>query len=99
VRPLGRLEIRRNPRELPRCTPCAAASRSPSSRLYACLSCAGVFCPSHATASAPGHQIAVYVDRAELFCAVCGDQVYDPDFDQVVFLAQSSSLLRAVAVT
>jgi ubiquitin carboxyl-terminal hydrolase 22/27/51 len=97
VRPLGRPEIRRDPRELPRCTPCAAASPSPSSRLYACLSCAGVFCPSHATshasASAPGHQIAVDVDRAELFCAACGDQVYDPDFDQAVFLAQSSSLL------
>jgi hypothetical protein len=26
VRPLGRPEIRRDPRELPRCSPCAAAS-------------------------------------------------------------------------
>ncbi|TVU16332.1 hypothetical protein EJB05_39890 [Eragrostis curvula] len=107
VRPLGRPEIRRDPRELPRCTPCAAAaSPSPSraaSRLYACLSCAAVFCPSHAAAhaaaSAPGHQIAVDVDRAELFCAACGDQVYDPDFDQAVFLAQSSSLLPSTSAS
>jgi hypothetical protein len=54
----------------------------------------GVFCPSHASASAPGHQIAV--DRAELFC---GDQVYDPDFDQAVFLTQSSSLLPSTVAS
>ncbi|PWZ37931.1 hypothetical protein Zm00014a_033676 [Zea mays] len=52
VRPLGRPEIRRDPRELPRCSPCAAASPSPTSRLYACLSCATVFCPSHAATHA-----------------------------------------------
>ncbi|PUZ49195.1 hypothetical protein GQ55_7G306900 [Panicum hallii var. hallii] len=102
VRPLGRPEIRRDPRELPRCSPCAAASPSPSPRLYACLSCAAVFCPSHAASHAsasggPGHQIAVDVDRAELFCASCGDQVYDPDFDHAVFLAQSSSLLTSTS--
>ncbi|TVU42285.1 hypothetical protein EJB05_08681, partial [Eragrostis curvula] len=65
VRPLGRPEIRRDPRELPRCTPCGAAP-SPShatSRLYACLSSAAVFCPSHAAASAPGHQIAVDISN------------------------------------
>ncbi|CAN6277139.1 unnamed protein product [Urochloa humidicola] len=103
VRPLGRPEIRRDPRELPRCSPCAAAAPStPSPRLYACLSCAAVFCPSHAASHAsatagPGHQIAVDVDRAELFCAACGDQVYDPDFDHAVFLAQSSSLLPSTS--
>ncbi|WVZ87428.1 hypothetical protein U9M48_034064 [Paspalum notatum var. saurae] len=105
VRPLGRPEIRRDPRELPRCSPCAAAApsrRGSSPRLYACLSCAAVFCPSHAASHAaasagPGHQIAVDVDRAELFCAACGDQVYDPDFDHAVFLAQSSSLLPSTS--
>ncbi|ONL94784.1 hypothetical protein ZEAMMB73_Zm00001d028127 [Zea mays] len=96
VCPLGRPEIRRGPRELLSCSPCAIASPSPTSRLYVCLSCAAVFCPSHtathASASAgPGHEIAVDVDRAELFCAACGDRVYDPDFDHAVFLAQSST--------
>uniref|UniRef100_A0A0D9ZRK7 ubiquitinyl hydrolase 1 n=1 Tax=Oryza glumipatula TaxID=40148 RepID=A0A0D9ZRK7_9ORYZ len=96
VRPLGRPEIRREPRELPRCSPCSSPTSS-SSRLYACLSCAAVFCPTHAASHASastsgGHQIAVDVDRAELFCGACGDQVYDPDFDHAVVLAQSSSL-------
>jgi hypothetical protein len=39
VRPLGRREIQRDPRELPRRSPCAVASPSPTSRLYACLIC------------------------------------------------------------
>ncbi|XP_047067819.1 ubiquitin C-terminal hydrolase 22-like isoform X2 [Lolium rigidum] len=95
VRPLGRPEIRRDAREVPRCSPCPSSSPPPA-RLYACLSCATVFCPSHAashaSSSSPGHQIAVDVDRAELFCAACGDQVYDPDFDHAVVLAQSTAL-------
>lgn len=102
VRPLGRPEIRRDAREVPRCSPCASStSPSPSPpRLYACLSCAAVFCASHAASHAatppsPGHQIAVDVDRAELFCAACGDQVYDSDFDHAVVLAQSSTLCPA----
>jgi len=37
----------------------------------------------------PGHQIAVDVDRAELFCCVCRDQVYDRDFDAAVVIAQT----------
>jgi hypothetical protein len=95
VRPLGRPEIRRDPRELPRCSLCAVASPSPTSRLYACLSCAAVFCPSHAATHASasagtGHQIAV--DRA-----ACGDQAYNPDFDHAIFLAQSSSLLPSTS--
>uniref|UniRef100_A0A804MF71 UBP-type domain-containing protein n=1 Tax=Zea mays TaxID=4577 RepID=A0A804MF71_MAIZE len=72
----------------------------PTSRIYACLSCTAVFSPSHAATHAsasarPDHQIAV--DHAELFCAACGDQVYDPDFDNAVFLAQSSSLLPSTS--
>uniref|UniRef100_A0A804NRF0 UBP-type domain-containing protein n=1 Tax=Zea mays TaxID=4577 RepID=A0A804NRF0_MAIZE len=77
---------------------------APTSHLYACLSYATVFCPSHAATHAsasagPGHQITVDVDRAELFCAACGYQVYDPDFDHVVFLAQSSSLLPSTSTS
>ncbi|KAH7688489.1 ubiquitin carboxyl-terminal hydrolase 22/27/51 protein [Dioscorea alata] len=89
ARPPGRAEIRRDPHEIPRCGPC---SPSPSSRLYACLACAAVSCPSHAPAHAaarPGHEIAVDVDRAELFCCACRDQVYDRDFDAAVVLAQN----------
>jgi hypothetical protein len=68
------------------------------------LSRVAVFCPSHAATHAsasatPGHQIAVDVYRAELFCAACGDQAYDPDFDHAVFLAQSSSLLPSTSTS
>lgn len=39
----------------------------------------------------PGHEIAVDVDRAELFCCACRDQVYDRDFDAAVVLAQTTA--------
>ncbi|KAK3435808.1 hypothetical protein EUGRSUZ_C00530 [Eucalyptus grandis] len=39
----------------------------------------------------PGREIAVDVDRAELFCCVCRDQVYDRDFDAAVVLAQTAA--------
>jgi len=39
----------------------------------------------------PGHEIAVDVDRAELFCCVCRDQVYDRDFDAAVVMAQTAA--------
>ncbi|OVA04237.1 Ubiquitin carboxyl-terminal hydrolases family 2 [Macleaya cordata] len=53
----------------------------------------------------PGHEIAVDVDRAELFCCVCHDQIYDRDFDASVVLAQieastlggSSAMMMRVA--
>jgi hypothetical protein len=64
VRPLGRPEIRRDPRELPCCSPCAVASPSPTSRLYACLSCATVFCPSHAaTHTSASAGLAAFAER------------------------------------
>lgn len=65
-----------------------------------CVACAAVSChappePSHAAAHAdsmtPGHEIAVDVDRAELFCCACRDQVYDRDFDAAVVLAQTAA--------
>ncbi|KAL1128226.1 hypothetical protein V6Z11_A13G234300 [Gossypium hirsutum] len=92
--PGGRAAIRREPFEVPRCGTCDESSRP---RLYACVACAAVFChapPIHSHASAhalsvPGHEIAVDVDRAELFCCACRDQVYDRDFDAAVVLAQT----------
>lgn len=85
VRPLGRAAIRRDSNEVPRCGICGHAP----SRLYACISCAVVSCHLHA----PDHEhaIAVDVDRAELFCCLCGDQVYDRDFDAAVVVSQSAA--------
>lgn len=96
-RPLaGRTEIRRDPQEIPRCASCAAVGvGSTGPRLYACLACAAVSCSAHAAdhaGGAPGHEIAVDVDRAELFCCACGDQIYDCDFDAAVVLARTKVL-------
>ncbi|TYJ22060.1 hypothetical protein E1A91_A08G103300v1 [Gossypium mustelinum] len=99
--PGGCAAIRREPSEVPRCGTCEESSRS---RLYACVACAAVFCHapllhSHASdhaLSIPGHEIAVDVDRAELFCCARGDQVYDRDFDAAVVLAQT---VNATATT
>ncbi|KAK8916384.1 Ubiquitin carboxyl-terminal hydrolase 22 [Platanthera zijinensis] len=89
VRPLGRAEVRRDPGEVPHCAACPSAN---GPRLYACLACAAVHCPAHAVAHADaGHEIAVDVDRAELFCCACGDQIYDLDFDAAVVLAQAAA--------
>lgn len=93
VRPPGQAAIRRDPDELPRCI-CCGLSSPPAPRLYACVSCAAVSClvhaPSHAAGDG-GHEIAVDVDRAELFCCLCKDQVYDRDFDAAVVLAQTAA--------
>ncbi|XP_047308062.1 ubiquitin C-terminal hydrolase 22-like [Impatiens glandulifera] len=91
VRPLGLAAIRRDPHEIPLCISCDSSTQT---RLYACIACATVSCythaPSHATDTA-GHEISVDVDRAELFCCVCRDQVYDCDFDAAVVLAQTAA--------
>lgn len=95
--PGGRAAIRRDPDEVPRCGTCGDAAKP---RLYACVACAAVSChappgPSHAAVHAesmpPGHEIAIDVDRAELFCCACRDQVYDRDFDAAVVLAQTAA--------
>ncbi|XP_028787962.1 ubiquitin C-terminal hydrolase 22-like [Neltuma alba] len=94
----GRASIRRDPHEVPRCSTCGDSA---TSRLYACIACATVSChapagglyhaAAHASAMSPGHEIAVDVDRAELFCCACRDQIYDRDFDAAVVLAQTSA--------
>ncbi|XAR66848.1 Ubiquitinyl hydrolase 1 [Bertholletia excelsa] len=87
VRPPGRAAIRRDPHEVPRCGSCGSSAQP---RLYACVACAVVSCHKHAPMhAAAGHEIAVDVDRAELFCCLCVDQVYDRDFDAAVVLAQT----------
>eukprot|EP01018_Ginkgo_biloba_P006732 Gb_40858 [translate_table: standard] len=95
IRPPGRAGIKREPKEVPRCITCGKNQ----GRLYACLVCGTVGCwvppeSLHARLHAqtkPGHDIAVDVDRAELFCCKCNDQVYDSDFDMTVMFAQAAA--------
>ncbi|CAK9141821.1 unnamed protein product [Ilex paraguariensis] len=92
IKPLGRASIRRDPQEIIRCNTCGHAP----SRLYACVACAAVSCQLHAPSHevdfpGSGHDIAVDVDRAQLFCCVCLDQIYDKDFDAAVVLAQTAA--------
>ncbi|XP_073151676.1 ubiquitin C-terminal hydrolase 22-like [Henckelia pumila] len=84
VRPLGRASIRVG-ETIIRCGDC---SRAPPC-LYACVSCAALVCREHAAnhAAETSHQVVVDVDRAELFCCSCRDQVYDQDFDAAVVAA------------
>ncbi|CAI9755595.1 unnamed protein product [Fraxinus pennsylvanica] len=44
--------------------------------------------------SCGGHEIAVDMERAELYCCVCCDQVYDPDFDNSVMSKHLTGLPR-----
>lgn len=83
IKPLGRASIERDPPDIPLCGSCLSQHR-----LYACLSCATVSCHRHVSQHSPDHAIAVDIDRAELFCCLCNDQVYDLDFDAAVVLAQ-----------
>ncbi|KAJ6796036.1 ubiquitin carboxyl-terminal hydrolase 22-like [Iris pallida] len=101
-----RAEILRDPHEIPRCALCFSCDAATGAdsfllssvpRLFACLACAAVSCPLHAPAHAAaslGHEIAVDVDRAELFCCACRDQVYDPDFDSAVLLSSPSVAVK-----
>ncbi|CAN4113081.1 unnamed protein product [Withania somnifera] len=99
VRPMGRASIKRDPPHVVvRCGVCGHAPH----RLYACVTCAAVFCRAHATPQHSSeneitsgsnyvHHIAVDIDRAELFCCTCRDQVYDRAFDAAVVLAQTEA--------
>ncbi|KAG1363724.1 ubiquitin C-terminal hydrolase 22 [Cocos nucifera] len=85
--PTGRTAIGKLPSLIRRCAFCSLRR----GRFYLCLICSTVSCSDHAAAHAgsnPGHDIAVDVDRAELFCCRCADQVYDPDFDIAVMVKQ-----------
>lgn len=81
--PYGRTSVSKHKSETPRCSLCFGYQ----GRLYFCLICSSITCSSHAnehSQSHHGHEIAVDVERAELYCCVCRDQVYDPDFDRAV---------------
>ncbi|XP_010541945.1 PREDICTED: ubiquitin carboxyl-terminal hydrolase 22-like [Tarenaya hassleriana] len=103
--PGGRAAIWRDATEVPRCGECGESRRP---RLYACVTCAAVSChfpptsshaAAHAKTASPGHEIAVDVSRAELFCCVCRDQIYDRDFDSAVVMAQMFAMKTAAAST
>lgn len=86
--PYGRLMIDKSKIGMPRCS----CSHGCQDRLRMCLICSSVSCflalksnrgLFHSQSSC-GHVIAVDVERAELYCYVCSDQVYDPDFDKAI---------------
>nr|XP_043622752.1 ubiquitin C-terminal hydrolase 22-like [Erigeron canadensis] len=87
VKPLGRASIRRARIEPLKCGACVRDTRG-AGRLYLCVTCDDVVCDSHAPDHM--HEIVIDIDRAELYCGSCGDQVYDRDFDRVVMLTQTA---------
>ncbi|KAK9130306.1 hypothetical protein Sjap_010793 [Stephania japonica] len=90
ITPNGRTAMKRDQIEVPRCGFCSGNQ----GRLYFCLICSSISCCSISSSESNhalfhsqahmGHDIAVDMERAELFCCVCCDQVYDPDFDNFV---------------
>ncbi|KAK2659219.1 hypothetical protein Ddye_005752 [Dipteronia dyeriana] len=83
--PSGKSSINQSQSKIPRCGFCDGNRE----RLYLCLICSSISCSSHTllhSQSENGHGMAVDVERSELYCVVCCDQVYDPDFDRTVML-------------
>ncbi|PKI33981.1 hypothetical protein CRG98_045599 [Punica granatum] len=83
IAPNGKPAISKPDSKAPGCSSCNGSHQ----RLYLCLSCNWISCIDHTlshTRSSLGHEIAVDIERAELYCGTCRDQVYDPDFDRAV---------------
>ncbi|XP_058222259.1 ubiquitin C-terminal hydrolase 22 [Rhododendron vialii] len=97
--PHGKTTIDTCESKAPTCSFCSGYQ----GRLYICLICSSVSCflsPDsnpcalfHAR-SHVGHEISVDIERAELYCFVCCDQVYDPDFDKAVMCKHVMGLGR-----
>ncbi|XP_047980268.1 ubiquitin C-terminal hydrolase 22 isoform X2 [Salvia hispanica] len=91
--PCGRITIDKSQ------TRCSSFS---GGRLFMCLICSSVTCcqnheSNHAllrSKSVCGHEIGVDMERAELYCSVCCDQVYDLEFDRVVMCKKMLGLVR-----
>lgn len=84
--PTGKTSVKKPNTKIPRCDYC----NTYEGRFYICLICSSVACLDH-TLSHPQsetghgpHGMFVDIARAELYCGLCRDQVYDPDFDQLV---------------
>ena len=81
--PNGRTSVENPGAKMSRCSCCSGYQ----GRLYFCLICSSISCSSHTLLHAQshtGHDLAVDIERVELYCCVCSDQVYDPDFDKTV---------------
>lgn len=77
----GRISVRIEREVLKRC---GCGERK---RLFMCLTCGSLMCSEHSvvhTRIETGHVVMVDVERSELYCCKCCDQVYDPDFDRVL---------------
>lgn len=81
--PNGRSSLEKLNTKIPSCNSCNGCQ----GRLYFCLVCSSISCLDHIskhTQFQNGHNIAIDIERAELYCTLCSDQVYDPDFDKAV---------------
>ncbi|PIA45984.1 hypothetical protein AQUCO_01600327v1, partial [Aquilegia coerulea] len=96
--PNGRTSVNIEETKIPKCCFCFGYQ----GRFYLCLICSSVSCcnlpdSNHAYLHSQlenGHEISLDVERAELFCWVCFDQVYDPDFDKTVMCKQMMEMPR-----
>lgn len=62
-------------------------------RLYFCLICSTAYCSDHILVhieSNPDHEVGLDVERLELYCFKCQDQIYDAEFDKVVEMKRKS---------
>lgn len=97
--PYGKTMIDKCKSKIPMCSFCSGYQ----GRLYICLICSSVSCffspdSNHALIHAKshvGHEISVDMERAELYCFMCCDQVYDPDFDKAVMCKHVMGLPRS----
>lgn len=94
--PIGKTSLKKPNLTIPRCSFCNGCEK----RCFFCLICSSFSCLDHTLLHAQneiGHALFVDVERAELFCGLCCDQLYDPDFDQVV-MAKHSMVLPQGAI-
>lgn len=96
--PNGRAMITNPKSGMSRCSFCPGHH----GRFLMCLICSSVTCSTppesnHSllhSKSFAGHEIAVDIERAELYCCVCSDQAYDPEFDKLVMCKQMMGFSR-----
>ncbi|KAL2574438.1 hypothetical protein AAZV13_17G187400 [Glycine max] len=95
ISPIGKASVKKPNTKVPRCGFCNGCE----GRFYLCLICSSFSCLDHTLLhpqSETGHAVFVDIERAELFCGVCRDQLYDPDFDQVVMSKHSLGVASGV---
>uniref|UniRef100_A0A7N0V4R6 ubiquitinyl hydrolase 1 n=1 Tax=Kalanchoe fedtschenkoi TaxID=63787 RepID=A0A7N0V4R6_KALFE len=86
--PSGRLSVRIEQEEVMRCGfGLESSGCGERRRLLMCLVCGSLMCSNHSVLhvqAQSGHGVTVDVERSELYCSLCCDQVYDPEFDRVL---------------